>query len=158
MSEEEATKHKKAYMGAWRERNRDHVTAYTKKRYQEKREENLATAKKVKRTLWRQFKDMQASAKRRGYTATLSIEEYATFRAQPCDYCKGPLPPTSAGLDRLDNTKGYDPGNVVPCCNTCNRMRGTWLTPDEMHVAIEAIQKYRTALNEPKRSFQIIKS
>lgn len=27
------------------------------------------------------------------------------------------------GIDRVDNTRGYDPDNVVPCCRVCNRAK-----------------------------------
>jgi hypothetical protein len=29
------------------------------------------------------------------------------------------------GLDRFDNAKGYEPGNVVPCCGDCNVAKNT---------------------------------
>jgi hypothetical protein len=29
------------------------------------------------------------------------------------------------GLDRIDNTKGYEPGNVVTCCFICNNAKRT---------------------------------
>lgn len=29
------------------------------------------------------------------------------------------------GIDRLDNSLGYVPGNVVTCCGLCNRAKGT---------------------------------
>jgi len=29
-----------------------------------------------------------------------------------------------SGLDRLDNSKGYEPGNVVSCCKPCNWAKG----------------------------------
>jgi len=28
------------------------------------------------------------------------------------------------GIDRVDNSKGYIPTNVVPCCGVCNFMKG----------------------------------
>jgi hypothetical protein len=27
------------------------------------------------------------------------------------------------GIDRIDSSKGYVPGNVVPCCTVCNIMK-----------------------------------
>jgi hypothetical protein len=43
-----------------------------------------------------------------------------------CSYCSSPpTDETPNGLDRLDNTKGHILGNVVPCCETCNMMKGT---------------------------------
>lgn len=29
------------------------------------------------------------------------------------------------GIDRIDNTVGYVPGNVVPCCGICNKAKHT---------------------------------
>lgn len=29
------------------------------------------------------------------------------------------------GIDRVDNDKGYVPGNVSPCCWVCNIAKGT---------------------------------
>lgn len=41
---------------------------------------------------------------------------------ESCFYCGHSVnfPDTRNGLDRIDNTKGYIPGNVVACCFTCN--------------------------------------
>lgn len=53
----------------------------------------------------------------------------------PCVYC-GSVPNTRcqrahfngafvySGLDRRDNTKGYTPENIVPCCKQCNWWKG----------------------------------
>lgn len=30
---------------------------------------------------------------------------------------------TYNGIDRVDNTKGYEETNVVPCCTVCNRAK-----------------------------------
>ena len=27
------------------------------------------------------------------------------------------------GIDRKDNTRGYEPDNCLPCCGLCNRMK-----------------------------------
>lgn len=29
------------------------------------------------------------------------------------------------GIDRIDSSLDYEPGNVVACCSTCNMMKGT---------------------------------
>ena len=64
------------------------------------------------------------AAKRRRKAFTLSFEEYEGIITQPCKYCNQSLyDETGVGLDRIDNTKGYEPGNVNPCCKTCNRIR-----------------------------------
>ena len=53
---------------------------------------------------------------------------------EPCHYCGAPplrvvrAKETNVeflynGLDRVDNDRGYIPGNVVPCCGDCNRAK-----------------------------------
>jgi hypothetical protein len=57
-----------------------------------------------------------------------TIEQVYAYKLMkmPCSYC-GSLPTNTIpnGLDRLDNSKGHSKGNVVPCCETCNMMKGT---------------------------------
>jgi hypothetical protein len=71
------------------------------------------------------------TAKRRGLDWSLAFDEYVSLRSLPCHYCGFSLP-DSGGLDRIDDSKGYHPGNVVPCCTECNLARGVLLSYDEM--------------------------
>lgn len=72
-------------------------------------------------------------AKYRGKSLSLSEQEYRDIVAcNSCLYCGGPLPKSGCGLDRIDNSRGYEPGNVVPCCGRCNRIRSDNLTYEEM--------------------------
>lgn len=65
------------------------------------------------------------SAKKRGLEWGLSKEEFISLVAQNCFYCG--IPPSQLqdghvynGIDRVDNSRGYVPGNVVPACGFCN--------------------------------------
>lgn len=69
-------------------------------------------------------------ATKRGYEWKLSFEEFSGIVLRPCVYC-GELPKmrskvsggielAMSGVDRVDNSKGYVVGNVVPCCSWCN--------------------------------------
>ena len=49
-------------------------------------------------------------------------EDLREFWDTPCHYCGGEVT-QRLGLDRVDNDKGYIPGNVVQCCTTCNSMK-----------------------------------
>jgi hypothetical protein len=70
---------------------------------------------------------------RRGITFDISKEMFLRLIHQDCTYCGRP-PHTGfkkhghtyfyTGVDRTDNKKGYEAGNIVPCCGTCNRMKG----------------------------------
>lgn len=70
-----------------------------------------------------------------GMEFTLSSEQVASITSSKCTYC-GAEPsnvhtvkrrrgrPSSTyvymGMDRVDSSGGYTPGNVVPCCRRCN--------------------------------------
>jgi len=58
------------------------------------------------------------NAKTRGLEFNLSKEDFSTFWQKPCSFCGSLIP--SAGLDRIDSSKGYFLGNVIPCCTFCN--------------------------------------
>ncbi len=75
-------------------------------------------------------------AKRRGVEFDLSNESAIQLFTSNCFYCgsapssvqhkarsNGPF--TYNGMDRIDSSVGYVEGNVVPCCGTCNWMKGS---------------------------------
>lgn len=63
----------------------------------------------------------------------LSLEEYKELVTSPCYYCGAPPSQQPQGvwmkgrdlkrngIDRVDNSKGYELGNCVSCCTSCNR-------------------------------------
>jgi len=75
----------------------------------------------------------------------LTQEEYEAIASKPCFYCNSEPAGLGVGLDRIDNDKsiGYRKDNVLPCCVTCNKIRGNSLTVQETKVAIDAVLKYR---------------
>lgn len=85
----------------------------------------------------RVFRMYQVSAKLRGHPFSLTLEQVATFLGKECGYCGAP--PLNAvsvvddgthfklryqGIDRVDNRRGYEVGNLVSCCAPCNRAKG----------------------------------
>ena len=77
------------------------------------------------------FRSYQGNARTHGRPFILDLDETRELFQSPCTYCGFPpqtISKTRAGhgefvyngLDRVDNTKGYVPGNVVPCCSRCN--------------------------------------
>jgi hypothetical protein len=52
----------------------------------------------------------------------LSKEGFAELCTAACAYCRRTNP--SNGIDRVDNSLGYVPGNCVSCCTECNFMKG----------------------------------
>lgn len=105
---------------------------------------------KTVRRLCNRFRMNMALARRRGKSWTIPIAEYEKLIKLPCRYCGGPLPETSFGLDRIDNSKGYDQNNVVPCCSLCNYARRDQFTHGEMILFIgPAVRKIREWRDNP---------
>lgn len=92
------------------------------------------------RFLYKQYKH---SAKMRGYSFELSLDDFKSITKEDCVYC-GVEPKqvcktynkgvngeyTYNGLDRVDSNRGYELNNIKPCCGTCNTMKSN-LTYEE---------------------------
>lgn len=70
-----------------------------------------------------EFSDYVSSAKRREVDFHLNEDEFHAVVAEDCFYCKCPAP---NGVDRVDNSLGYDTDNVVPACSQCNYAKRDW--------------------------------
>lgn len=95
-------------------------------------EDKITSSKKVL------FSNYKSHAKSRNLFMLLSFEEFIDLVQQDCYYCgqkpnqyarsvsakrKGLQGFLYSGIDRLDNIKGYQLDNVVPCCKRCNRVK-----------------------------------
>jgi hypothetical protein len=97
------------------------------------------------RTPKRRYYTCKQGAKERRISFTLTLEECEKIWASPCFYGAGEcmLPETRFGMDRLDNRKGYEPDNVVPCCTFHNKLRNNYLTPGETVELSRALRAFR---------------
>lgn len=105
---------------------------------------------KSPRCRWSRARALQ---RRRGVEFTVTVEQYEELAKLPCHYCGGPTHDTSgSGLDRVDRSKGYTLGNVVPCCWLCNHVKGTTFSEDEMKEVgqlLAVFQARRRSVGEP---------
>lgn len=93
------------------------------------------------------------NAAERGVEWRLTAAEVEALIFLPCHYCKThgsneitvrKTPWVYNGIDRVDNSKGYLAENAVPCCKTCNFMKGA-ASRDEFLAAVDRIAfAYRT--------------
>ncbi len=101
------------------------------------------------------FNQFRRQAGDRGIEVRLTFEEFLGFTAQlECHYCgaevtwqphpgKGDLRRTN--LDRKDNSRGYEQGNLVVCCWQCNDGKGARYTYGEWKSMTAALRVYREA-------------
>ena len=117
------------------ERNRDRIKAKNaayriahpvqqaawNKRWRERHPDRAAAAGKTPHS---RLVSYRLASKRRGIVwnlpATLALDLLTDF----CFYC-GSAPLPTNGIDRVDNGRGYEYGNVVTACAECNRAKGT---------------------------------
>jgi hypothetical protein len=83
------------------------------------------------------------AAKIRGLSWTLDFTTYSGLVQWPCGYCGDALCDTGVALDRMDNDRGYEPGNVVPCCSGCNDAKSDKFNYQEFKKHVSTTQRMR---------------
>jgi hypothetical protein len=69
------------------------------------------------------YKKVQDGATERGLSFLLTLEDFAAIVNRPCYFCGDSKTPR--GIDRFDNSLGYEIENCVSCCKTCNMAKKT---------------------------------
>lgn len=91
---------------------------------------------------------LKSHCKKRGKELALTKEQYfAIVTPDKCHYCPGKLNTGGYSLDKIDNTKIYELGNVVPCCWKCNNLKGDYLTVEETVEIVKLLKKIRNKEN-----------
>src|SRR5216683_5790983 len=84
-------------------------------------------------------------AKLRKLEWDIKINHYDNLLRQGCYYCKSSIiSDYGCGLDRIDNSKGYILGNVLPCCKECNRIKHIYLSVQEMLAVSKLLKEMRS--------------
>ena len=119
-------------MKAYRKANKG-VLSERKKVYRKANKEAITEYNKAYyRTPKGRFSEIKGKAKWRNINFSLPFKLYESqLWGKPCHYCGCEIEAT--GLDRKDNDKGYEVGNVVPCCHNCNNKKG--IKPYEEFIA-----------------------
>jgi hypothetical protein len=82
------------------------------------REKQRAWRQKPDNKLCVRLANIKHRAHKRGLHFSLTLHEAQPYWDQPCHYCGAPL--EGLHLDRVDNSQGYEAGNIVSCCPKCN--------------------------------------
>lgn len=75
-----------------------------------------------KETVNSRYNKYKKGARKRNLNFDLTKIQFDYITKQSCFYCgENELP--YRGIDRINSNKSYYPGNIVPCCEECNRMK-----------------------------------
>jgi hypothetical protein len=138
--------HVKQYNAEMYDGNKDQIKQNVATFRKNNKDKVNACANEQARKPNRRFSHAQGMAKQRNIVWTLDFTDYSALIDEPCFYCQyqlGAPVETGSGLDRLDNAKGYELGNVVSCCQHCNEIKMDKLTPEETIAAVDAILAVR---------------
>lgn len=82
---------------------------------------------------WKQCLYECKRRKKNNFEWLISLEDFRALCLRDCWYCGGVLGKVKfgKGLDRINNKGHYEIENVLPCCRTCNRIRGDNITVEE---------------------------
>lgn len=84
--------------------------------------------------------------KKHGYITNITKEQLSDIiYNSKCIYCGDTH---NIGLDRIDNNRGHEIGNVVPCCYECNIARGNNFSFEEMLILGKTIRQIKNKRNE----------
>ena len=114
----------------WNEKNPEKIKEYQKRYYRNNTEKKLDYLKEYRNTPMGRASNLvnryqQSDKEHNRGECTLTPEWIVdNIFTQKCHWC----PETDwrkLGCDRIDNSKPHTPDNVVPCCEECNKKRGT---------------------------------
>jgi 5-methylcytosine-specific restriction endonuclease McrA len=151
-----ATQAYKTSRSKWRAANRKRMSDTAKRGYRKMQQDGRYERhlQRIKGLAYRKWNDIVQDVKRSGKELTITREEaYAIFK-MPCAYCGTTI--DHRGIDRIDNNKGYEPGNVAPSCWTCNRIKGSH-TIGYFHTITARVDAYDRTGVEPHTDEQNVK-
>jgi hypothetical protein len=93
----------------------------------------------------RMFGAYRLRDKNKGFYNNITLEYFREIIKAGCVYCGDT---DKVGLDRIDNAKGHEINNVVPCCYVCNCARNDNFSFDEFKIIGNAIKQIKKMRNE----------
>lgn len=90
------------------------------------------------------WKAAAQSARRRRLAFNLGFKKYLRLLKKGCFYCGANLlMMVGTALDRRNNKHGYSERNSIPCCATCNYVRGSYFSVGEFKKVIDFVRQMR---------------
>lgn len=91
------------------------------------------------------YKQYENNAKQRKLVWAIEQNLFNFLITDTCYYCglKHTHNSSFLGLDRVDNSRGYELDNVVSCCKMCNRAKGTYTEKEFIALARNICKNYK---------------
>ena len=70
------------------------------------------------------YSKYKRAAKQRNIKFSINLEDFKALWGKNCVYCGIKI--ATIGVDRIENTIGYEKGNITSCCWMCNKMKGSY--------------------------------
>lgn len=109
------------YQKSYRERHPDRVRESRQNWYKNNPEKVKEYQKKRRLSSKYRYDKYKYGAKSRGYSFLITYDEFLHTINSVCHYCGST---ESIGVDRKDNSIGYEIENCFPCCSKCNYFKG----------------------------------
>jgi len=103
---------------------------------------NLESSKKLFFIIYRNKYRSYSSGDRKKYGVEIDFSlawMIDKLHNNKCFYCERRV---VLGLDRIDNRQGHIKLNVLPCCRTCNCIRGNYFTVEQTKEVINTAKKF----------------
>ena len=125
---QEHKKEMKMYNKKYAQEHKEEINARIRKRYQKgtvrRRVKSKDSRIKYSNRSSSKYSTYKSNAKQRNLSFNLTFGQFMTFWQKPCAYCNNSI--ETIGLDRIDNERGYELDNVMPCCRQCNVSRSDY--------------------------------
>lgn len=106
------------------------------------------------------YSSYKLNAKSRGFEFNIDFDYAVSILKSDCHYCgiepsntymKSYYNATYNGIDRVDNTKGYEMDNIVSCCKMCNIAKNN-NTEEYFLQWVKRLSEYQRLKHEYKQS------
>jgi hypothetical protein len=106
------------------------------------------------------YSSYKLNAKSRGFDFNIDFDYAVSILKSDCHYCgiepsntymKSYYNATYNGIDRVDNTKGYEMDNIVSCCKMCNIAKNN-NTEEYFLQWVKRLSEYQRLKHEYKQS------
>jgi 5-methylcytosine-specific restriction endonuclease McrA len=138
----------------WREKNKETLKEKHADYYRKNKEKIIERNRKRSCTIVGRYCSLRKCLQEEGvseFDLIWSFDFYSVLMdGAVCHYCGGSLNCTGHALDRKDNSRKHTHDNVVPCCWSCNQVKGSRFTYEQMMLLAPSLRKIREESVTPR--------